>query len=105
SGHRLRAEGRGAPPRQASRRLSRRPTPSRGARGPRGCVRCGLPWDTSKCNHSVALLLSCCATEQLHYTGGTMPLIPMVVEQTARGERSFDIYSRLLNDRVVFLGG
>ena len=29
-----------------------------------------------------------------------MPLVPMVVEQTARGERSFDIYSRLLNDRV-----
>jgi ATP-dependent Clp protease, protease subunit len=34
-----------------------------------------------------------------------MPLVPMVVEQTARGERSFDIYSRLLNDRVIFLGG
>ncbi len=34
-----------------------------------------------------------------------MTLVPMVVEQTARGERSFDIYSRLLNDRVVFLGG
>jgi ATP-dependent Clp protease, protease subunit len=34
-----------------------------------------------------------------------MPLVPMVVEQTARGERSFDIYSRLLNDRVVFVGG
>ena len=33
-----------------------------------------------------------------------MALIPMVVEQTPRGERSFDIYSRLLNDRVVFLG-
>ena len=32
------------------------------------------------------------------------PLVPMVVEQSARGERSFDIYSRLLNDRVVFLG-
>jgi ATP-dependent Clp protease, protease subunit len=32
------------------------------------------------------------------------PLIPMVVEQTARGERSFDIYSRLLNDRIIFLG-
>src|SRR6266446_2276229 len=31
-------------------------------------------------------------------------IIPMVVEQTARGERSFDIYSRLLNDRMVFLG-
>jgi ATP-dependent Clp protease protease subunit len=31
-------------------------------------------------------------------------LVPMVVEQSPRGERSFDIYSRLLNDRVVFLG-
>ena len=31
-------------------------------------------------------------------------LVPIVVEQTSRGERSFDIYSRLLNDRVVFLG-
>ncbi len=33
-----------------------------------------------------------------------MPLVPMVVEQHSRGERSFDIYSRLLNDRAVFLG-
>ena len=33
-----------------------------------------------------------------------MPLIPMVVEQTARGERSYDIYSRLLGERIVFLG-
>ena len=33
-----------------------------------------------------------------------MPLIPMVVEQSTRGERSFDIYSRLLNERIVFLG-
>ncbi len=32
-----------------------------------------------------------------------MPLVPMVVEQTNRGERSFDIYSRLLNDRIIFL--
>jgi len=31
-------------------------------------------------------------------------LVPIVVEQTSRGERSFDIYSRLLNDRVIFLG-
>jgi ATP-dependent Clp protease protease subunit len=31
--------------------------------------------------------------------------VPVVVEQTPRGERSFDIYSRLLNDRVIFLGG
>ena len=32
-------------------------------------------------------------------------LVPMVVEQSARGERSFDIYSRLLRDRIVFLNG
>jgi ATP-dependent Clp protease protease subunit len=31
-------------------------------------------------------------------------LVPMVVEQTGRGERSYDIYSRLLKDRIVFLG-
>ncbi len=34
-----------------------------------------------------------------------MALIPMVVEQTARGERSYDIYSRLLKERVIFLSG
>ena len=33
-----------------------------------------------------------------------MPLIPMVVEQTSKGERAYDIYSRLLKDRIVFLG-
>lgn len=35
----------------------------------------------------------------------TNTLVPMVVEQTARGERSFDIYSRLLKERIVFLSG
>jgi ATP-dependent Clp protease protease subunit len=35
----------------------------------------------------------------------SMQLVPMVVEQTGRGERSFDIYSRLLRDRVIFLHG
>jgi len=35
---------------------------------------------------------------------GPMPLIPMVIERTARGEREFDIYSRLLNERIIFLG-
>ena len=33
-----------------------------------------------------------------------MPLVPMVIEQTSTGERSFDIYSRLLKDRIIFLG-
>ena len=32
-----------------------------------------------------------------------MALVPMVIEQTSRGERSYDIYSRLLNDRIIFL--
>ncbi len=36
--------------------------------------------------------------------GGSMNLIPYVVEQTSRGERSYDIYSRLLKDRIIFLG-
>lgn len=34
-----------------------------------------------------------------------MPLVPMVVEDTGRGERAYDIYSRLLKDRIIFLGG
>src|SRR2546428_3597771 len=33
-----------------------------------------------------------------------MPLIPMVVEQTSRGERAYDIYSRLLKDNIIFIG-
>ena len=33
-----------------------------------------------------------------------MSLVPVVVEQTNRGERSYDIYSRLLKDRIIFLG-
>jgi ATP-dependent Clp protease, protease subunit len=35
----------------------------------------------------------------------TMQLVPMVLEQSSRGERSFDIYSRLLRERIVFLSG
>jgi ATP-dependent Clp protease protease subunit len=34
----------------------------------------------------------------------TTSLVPMVLEQTSRGERSFDIYSRLLNERIIFIG-
>ena len=34
-----------------------------------------------------------------------MPLVPMVVEQTAGGERSYDIYSRLMKDRIIMLNG
>ncbi|MBT8373445.1 MAG: ATP-dependent Clp protease proteolytic subunit, partial [Deltaproteobacteria bacterium] len=33
-----------------------------------------------------------------------MTLVPMVIEQTSRGERAYDIYSRLLKDRIIFLG-
>ena len=38
-------------------------------------------------------------------TAKALNLIPIVVEQTARGERSYDIYSRLLKERVVFIVG
>jgi len=37
--------------------------------------------------------------------GGLMNLVPMVVEQTSRGERAFDIFSRLLKERIIFLNG
>lgn len=43
-------------------------------------------------------------SEKLNYSTRAN-LVPMVVEQSARGERAFDIYSRLLRDRVIFLGG
>ncbi|MBW1891336.1 MAG: ATP-dependent Clp protease proteolytic subunit, partial [Deltaproteobacteria bacterium] len=33
-----------------------------------------------------------------------MPLVPMVIDQSSRGERAYDIYSRLLKDRIIFLG-
>ena len=39
----------------------------------------------------------------LHYGNMKDALVPMVIEQTGRGERSFDIFSRLLNDRIIFL--
>ena len=38
-------------------------------------------------------------------TAPQMALVPMVVEQTSRGERSYDIYSRLLKERIIFLTG
>src|SRR5690349_6769951 len=49
------------------------------------------------------------ATKQLRINtkqgaANPMPLVPMVIERDGRGERSFDIYSRLLNERIVFLG-
>lgn len=44
--------------------------------------------------------------EQYHMErrDGSMSMIPYVIEQTSRGERSYDIYSRLLSDRIIFLG-
>ena len=41
----------------------------------------------------------------MYMNGIESALIPMVIEQTPRGERSFDIYSRLLKERVIFLSG
>ncbi|MES2035188.1 MAG: ATP-dependent Clp protease proteolytic subunit, partial [Pseudomonadota bacterium] len=39
------------------------------------------------------------------YVHTAMNLVPMVVEQTSRGERAFDIFSRLLKERIIFLTG
>ncbi len=49
-------------------------------------------------------------TGHINHSGATetiqaLNLVPMVVEQTARGERSYDIYSRLLKERVIFVVG
>ncbi len=44
-------------------------------------------------------------THQSHFETQNLGLVPMVVEQSARGERSYDIYSRLLKERVVFMVG
>src|SRR5207253_3523746 len=41
--------------------------------------------------------------EEEEYEGGGMVLVPMVIEQTSRDERAYDIYSRLLKDNVIFL--
>ena len=43
--------------------------------------------------------------EQNSTSAPSMQLVPMVVEQSNRGERAYDIYSRLLKDRIIFLGG
>jgi ATP-dependent Clp protease protease subunit len=40
-----------------------------------------------------------------HVMGGLMNLVPMVVEESSRGERAFDIFSRLLRERIIFLNG
>src|SRR5207253_6786259 len=42
--------------------------------------------------------------EEEYEEGGGMVLVPMVIEQTSRGERAYDIYSRLLKDNVIFIG-
>lgn len=45
------------------------------------------------------------STDKTVFNGPSLNLVPMVVEQTARGERAYDIYSRLLKERVIFLVG
>ena len=59
-----------------------------------------------RCGHRfLAVLLRTEATPRPRYMKGktVMALVPTVIEQTGRGERAYDIYSRLLNDRIVFL--
>ena len=59
-----------------------------------------------RCGHRFLAVLLCAeATPRQRYMKGktVMALVPTVIEQTGRGERAYDIYSRLLNDRIVFL--
>ncbi len=59
-----------------------------------------------RCGHRFLAVLLCTeATPRQRYMKGktVMALVPTVIEQTGRGERAYDIYSRLLNDRIVFL--
>ena len=50
-------------------------------------------------------MLSAVFKGKLFMTTRALNLVPMVVEQTARGERAYDIYSRLLKDRLIFIVG
>ena len=50
------------------------------------------------------LLVSILCLTYSSYGGKIMSLVPYVIEQTSKGERSYDIYSRLLKDRIIFLG-
>lgn len=59
-----------------------------------------------RCGHRFLAVLLCTeATPRQRYMKGktVMALVPTVIEQTGKGERAYDIYSRLLNDRIVFL--
>jgi ClpP class serine protease len=75
------------------------------------CSRASVRWssrtNSCKSEHCAAcgFLKGAKATLGAQNQGASMsPLIPMVVEQTVHGERAFDIYSRLLNERIIFLG-
>src|SRR6202049_3532124 len=62
------------------------------------------PWRPAGCGRPVASLLEESGRRSETKARTMSPLVPMVVEQTSRGERAFDIYSRLLNERIIFLG-
>src|SRR5262245_39651995 len=59
-------------------------------------IDCGLKWLLRRSSVKQRL--------RLNMNNPVAHLVPMVVEQTARGERAFDIYSRLLKDNIIFIG-
>ena len=65
------------------------------------CVRCPRCFYTLAFWPDARLCHLCCSAGEMAMAG----LVPMVVEQTARGERSYDIFSRLLKERVIFIIG
>ena len=100
--------GRGGPPAQggrADRRLGKA-DPGRAGRGARGDLDAGAsdPRRRERGEAEARRRASSGRPGRRRLTPPMSPLVPMVVEQTSRGERAFDIYSRLLNERIIFLG-
>src|SRR5262245_46122277 len=78
-----------------------------GVRAPGGDLRPERRRRRRGCGRGAPRLRRACASARTRRGGAGVAVtqvIPMVIEQTSRGERSFDIYSRLLNDRIVMVG-
>src|SRR5690606_10214009 len=81
-------------------------SPQVGSSGPVGpAARCGEGGRDSCGDRQSRQVLETSPGHPIDAPMTTMNLVPMVVEQTARGERAYDIYSRLLKERVIFIVG
>ena len=81
-----------------------RPSEALAADGPPRSVRTGQPKDGPSATTAGKIEKPRKPLSREAHGENPMPLIPMVIEQSPRGERAYDIYSRLLKDRIIFLG-